>query len=375
MKFEINTRIAKDYIRKVSSLVPNFSELPENSGVLITVFDTKVEMKSKNSYVSIKLETNDLNSMQIFETGSILIKGKMLNEIVSKMSGDKIEFTKVDENILIIKSDDAEYEVNLLDRTNYMEENIDYGSALGDEIVISAKSFKEAIAKTQIAVPEKHQRKILQGINVTSDGGVIRFIGTEGIRIQKVELQGQSQEMNHTINIKTAKELVKIMPESGDIQLKFNQGTLTVKAGETLIKGRLLEGAYPNVLKPFQANYSKELMIGREDFVSLIDQATVMNQNKQSDTAILKIVISNGVLRFESRELETGYANIKTKNFKFSQEELFSISFNPKYMVDALKATSGEAIKIKMESSVMPMIVQGNDSKTLESLILPFRTN
>lgn len=375
MKFEIKTKIAKDFIRKVSSLVPNFSELPENSGVLITVFDTKIEMKSKNSYVSIKLETNNLESMKILETGSILIKGKMLNEIVSKMSGEKIEFIKIDQNILIIKSDDAEYEVNLLDKENYIEENIDYGTAFGNEVIISAKSFKEAIVKTQIAVPEKHQRKILQGINVTSEEGIVRFIGTDGIRIQKIEIEGRAQELNHTINIKTAKELVKIIPESGNIQLKFNQGILTVKAGETLIKGRLLEGAYPNVLRPFQANYTKKLEISREIFISLIDKATVMNQNKQSDTAILKVVISNGILRFESRELETGYANIKTKKFNFSQEELFSISFNPRYMLDALKATSGEKIEIRMESSIMPMIIQGENSEALKSLILPFRTN
>jgi len=54
--------------------------------------------------------------------------------------------------------------------------------------------------------------------------------------------------------------------------------------------------------------------------------------------------------------------------------ELLKISFNSKYMLDALKVMDSEQIHIGFTGSMQPIIIKPADSTPLLQLILPYRT-
>jgi DNA polymerase-3 subunit beta len=356
MKFEIKTKEVKEYIKKMSSLVPNFSALPHESGVLITVEETKIIFKSRNEYVSLKLVSNDLNEVKIIEIGSVLVKGKMLNEIISKMSGETIIFTKIDERILFVKSDDSEYEINLLCEENYENFDINYSVEEGFGFAADSKKFKNALQKVIPAVPEKHQRKILQGINIKSEGTKVFFTATNGTRIHRVNIE-LSQELNidKTINIKSVKEILKVLSENKETNFKIGKEYLIIEDKEFTIKTRLIDGAYPDVSKPFNFDYPIELTIGKQNLLDLLERTTIMSTNQE--TGIVKMIINNGSLRFESREIEIGYSNVKTEEYEFNLDKRYEISFSPKFMFDAIKAVDNEELKIDFMEGEQPIKV------------------
>ena len=376
MKFEIKTKVAKEYLKKVSSLVPNFSALPSESGVLISVHETRVVFKSKNEYIAIKLENNDLTEVKIIEEGSILVKGKMLYEIVSKMSGDMVSFIQVDKNILIVKSDDSEYEINLLNSEEYEEFAIAYASTEGVELRVKSEEFKHGLQSVAIAVPEKHQRKVLQGINIKNTDGKTVLIGTDGVRIHKANLSGAaSAEFNHTINIRTVKELLKVLSDTEEIRIKFTESEIIIEEKKMLINARLLDGVYPDVQKPFDIEYTNNLVIRKEVILDMLDRSTILSSNKLSETAILKMIIVNGMLRLESREIEIGYANTKTDRFTFDSDNPFAVSFNPRFLSEAIKTLDSKRIRMQFLNPNMPILVTAKDSKQIETIVLPFKTN
>ena len=373
MKFEIKTKEVKEYIRKMSSLVPNFSALPHESGVLITVEDTKVVFKSRNEFVSLKLETNDLNIIKIIETGSVLVKGKMINEILSKMNGENVVFTKIDDNILFIKSDDSDYEINLLNEDNYENYDINFSVEEGQELIFDASKFKESLQKVIPAVPEKHQRKILQGINVKGNDGIIFFTTTDGTRIHRVKIETQTHlEVDKTMNIKSVKEIMKVLSDNKETKFKVGSEYLVIEDKELIIKTRLIDGVFPEVSKPFAIDYNIELEISKELMIDLLERTTILSSNTAE--GIVKMIINDGELRFESREIEIGYSNVKTNNFKFNYPNRFEISFSPKFMFDAIKAVNNEMLKIDFSQSTNPIKIWSKEAIDFEAIVLPYKT-
>ena len=375
MKFEIKTKEIKEFVKKVSSLVPIFSALPHESGVLISVDETKVTLKSRNEYIALKVETNDIDTFKVVESGKVLVKGKMLNDIISKMTGSTITFSKIDRNILVIKSNDAEYEINILNEDNYEDFDINYSVEQGNEFIVKAKEIKESIQKVIPAVPEKHQRKILQGVNIHYEEGKIIFTATNGTRIHRASLASNyDMAIDSTINIKSVKEILKILSDNKEAKFKFSNNYLVIEDKHVVIKTKLIDGVYPDLSKAFSFGYTKELVIEKELFLELLDRSTLLG-NAKTENGITKIIINNGELRFEAREIEIGYSNVKTTNFKFNYDERFEITFSPKYMEEAIKALNNKKVRISMSESANPIKIWSKETVDFEAIVLPYKTN
>ncbi|MNT83064.1 DNA polymerase III subunit beta [compost metagenome] len=54
--------------------------------------------------------------------------------------------------------------------------------------------------------------------------------------------------------------------------------------------------------------------------------------------------------------------------------ELLKISFNSKYMLDALKVVDSDKVRIGFTGSMSPIIIQPEDGTPILQLILPYRT-
>ena len=87
------------------------------------------------------------------------------------------------------------------------------------------------------------------------------------------------------------------------------------------------------------------------------------------------MIIVNGMLRLESREIEIGYANTKTDRFTFDSDNPFAVSFNPRFLSEAIKTLDSKGIRMQFLNPNMPILVTAKDSKQIETIVLPFKTN
>ncbi|MNL89631.1 DNA polymerase III subunit beta [compost metagenome] len=55
--------------------------------------------------------------------------------------------------------------------------------------------------------------------------------------------------------------------------------------------------------------------------------------------------------------------------------ELLKVSFNSKYMLDALKVIDSDKVRIGFTGSMSPIIIRPEDNSPILQLILPYRTS
>ncbi len=373
MNFKIKTKILKKYLKHLALGIPPVAHRPELYGVAIDVYDNRVVFQIRNDYFDLKIEEVDLNVLEIVAPGKILVKAKTLNEIVQKIEDEDIELIAIDKNILVVKSEDSEYELNLLNSDKYERAIFNYDQGL--ELKIDSFDFKNLIQKVVVAGNEKSSRRILQGVNLIYKDGIINAFATDNVHISFAKTRAKAeQDFEKIIPIKILKELIRIFDERGELTLIFFDQKLIVQAENAIVQTNLIEGKFPNLLDMFPQEFKFKLLTQKEELITLIDRTTILNPNKTSTSLLVKLIINNDELSFESRELEIGYANVTTKNFTFEGENIFQISFSPKYIIEALKNIDNEMVEIKFNSSQEPFIINGQNDNNFKSLILPFRT-
>ncbi len=220
MKIRIKTNALKKTIYKLIIVVPSVSHRPEFMGIKIDAQENTIIFQARNEKMDLQMAESDKNNFNTFENGSILIKARTINEIVGKMSGEWIELTKVDENLVIVKefnnadSHDhiSKYEINLLNIDGFGE--ISFTNTPIFEFNINSNDFKNVINNVSYAGNENSPRIILQGIEFKMEDNKIKATATDTMRIATTEIDFNIEKEDAVIlPIKVMREVIKIIEQ------------------------------------------------------------------------------------------------------------------------------------------------------------------
>lgn len=350
MKFQIKLDILKDYLKRLTYSVQSISSRIEFTGILITVFDNSITFEGRNDYMDTKIEETSITQVKILETGKALIKASMLNEIIQKMDGDSVTFSRVDSNLLTIESKDSNYKINLLSDEKYERATITEN--MKDNLVISSSNFKESISKVIFAGDEFQSKFIFQGVNIVVENGVMTTTVCDGIRIASHKSSQLSDgKINKIIPLKVVKELLKILPTTGEYKFSFSDDKGVVVAKNMINQFSLIEGTFPVYDKHFDLEkYNKTLVVNRSSLINAIERATILNLNKADGSNRVELQIKNNAILIETKEQEIGSAKIELKNVEYKGKEI-NISMSPKIILEGIKSIESEKVTMYLTES------------------------
>lgn len=344
MKFQIKLPLIKDYLKRLTVAIQPVASRVELTGILISVFDNSIVFEGRNDNLDIKIEESTSTDMKIIEPGRALIKANMLNEIVQRMEGDMVTFTKIDSNLITIESNGSKYDMNLLKDDKY--ERASYMESTDENLTISQKDFHKSVSKVIFAGKESHFKFIYQGVNFSIDKGVLTTTVCDGIRIasRKTNINYEGI-LNKIIPIVVVKELLRILPDSGSFNFSFKENKGIVSAGNIVIQFTLIEGTFPSFDKFFNKDdYTSSLSVEKAALLKGVEQVTVLSMNRL-DSSRLAISLSNNLFKLESNEIEIGSADVLINEFKYEGEDL-KVSLSPKILVDVLKISSSDNVSL-----------------------------
>ncbi len=374
MNFKINRIRITEYFKKMAAIAPTIAHHPKWTGMFIEVFDTRIVLEAKSYFSNIKIEISDMLDVKINNTGKVLVKAKMVNEIVSKMKGEFIEFIMVENNLLIIKSEDSEYEINVLEVDDFAKTT--FLTKKDIELIVKTRDFKDVINRIIFAADEKSPRRIFQGINLIFEKNELNAVATDNVRVAWSKISAKANEnFNKTISLKSLKDIIRVLDDKGELKILFFDQKIVITIDEMVVDAALIDGIYPNLLNVFPKKTETSLCIKKEEIVPLIERTVLINTLKVVENIIIKLIVKREKLILESREMEIGYANVSTSKVIFQGEEPFQISFNPNYLLESIKNVKDTNIEIMFNGSDMPFMIKGKDETRFKCLIFPFKTS
>ncbi|MDP5276082.1 DNA polymerase III subunit beta [Chengkuizengella axinellae] len=379
MEFKILKNKLHESIQHVSKAITNRTTIPILSGIKIDAYDQEVILTASDTEISIQSfipkEIEDNPVIEIIREGNVVLPAKFFVEIIRKLPGEYVEI-KVDSSFqTTIKSGTSELQIIGLDPEEYpvlpsIEEN--------NSIMLASDLLKSMIKQTSFSISTNESTPILTGILWNLSNKNLKFVATDRHRlasreISNIEVSEDLNLGNIVISGKTLNELNKLLPDQNQmIHIVFANNQVLFKIDSILFYTRILDGIYPDTSKIIPQTFKTEIIVPTKLFLEAIDRAYLLSRENQ--TNIVKMIIRD----HEEIEITSSLTSLGKITEQVKAEridgELIQISFNSKYMLDALKVIDSENIQIGITGTMSPIIIKPSEDTNMLHLILPYRT-
>ncbi|SDN62357.1 DNA polymerase-3 subunit beta [Fictibacillus solisalsi] len=379
MKFQINRSQLIEGVQDVMKAVSSRTTIPILTGIKMVVHSEGMTLTGSDSDISIErlipMEENGEVNLEVQKPGSIVLQARYFSEIVKKMPNDTVEIEVGERFETKLRSGASEFSLVGLDPEEYPrlpqieEQNV---------FSIQGDLLRQIIRQTVFAVSTSETRPILTGVNINLEDNVLSCVATDSHRLAQRTARIESNTeglsfQNVVIPGKSLNELSKIVEESAElVQIVVTDNQVLFKTKNTLFFSRLLDGNYPDTSKLLPSESKTTLGLSTKEFLQAIDRASLLAREGRNNVVKLA-TIDNHTVEISSNSPEIGkvYEHVVTESME--GEEL-KISFNAKYMIDALKAMDCSEIKVLFTGAMRPFLITPVDNEIVKQLILPVRT-
>ncbi|MGS4181559.1 DNA polymerase III subunit beta [Staphylococcus pseudintermedius] len=337
-----------------------------NEGIVLTGSDSEISIE-----ITIPNQVDGQEIINVVEAGSVVLPGRFFVDIIKKLPGKEVKLSTNEQFQTLITSAHSEFNLSGLDPDQYP---LLPQVSSDDALQLPVKVLKNIIAQTNFAVSTSETRPVLTGVNWLIQQNELLCTATDSHRlaVRKLKLEEEIEDKNVIIPGKALAELNKIMTDSEDhIDIFFASNQVLFRVGNVNFISRLLEGHYPDTSRLFPENYEIKLGLNNSDFYHAIDRASLLA--REGGNNVIKLSTGDTQIELSSTSPEIGTVKEEVTANDVEGGNL-KISFNSKYMMDALKAIDNEEVEVEFFGTMKPFILKPKDDDTVTQLILPIRT-
>ena len=370
MKFVIKKNILLDNLLNTSKAISSRNLIPILTGIKFDLKEEGLYLSASDSDISIQTFIKKDDITEIKETGSIVISGKYIVEIIRKLPDSDISIEVVDGFNMIVQTTGSEFNLNGIDPNEFP--NLDLGDTK-NPIILNPVTFKNIVNQTFFCTSISETRPLLTGINFKLNDDMLEVIATDSYRLarKQIELKDKYEnDFNIVIPSKNLVELSRMLDDDKEnVYLHIFSNKVLFKYKNIIFLSRLISGTYPVSSNIIPTDFRIDIECNYNDLYDMIDRASLLTSDKDKNT--IKLTLKNKELMISSNSPEIGKVEEKVV---IDNDGEISISFSSKYMLEAIKSFSSEKIHILMNNDNSPIIVNSDEEKTLTQLVLPIKT-
>ena len=331
MKLKIKRVVLLEALNNVAKAISTKNIIPILSGIKFELHRDRLVVTASDNDITIQTVIEKGDNLIIENTGSIVIKGKYILDIIRKLDSEFINIEIIDD-------------------------------------------FRSMILQTNYACSLDEARVVLTGVNIKIDGKNLELSATDSYRLalrKKLLTNSVNNGADIIIPSKNLSELLKLLSSGADglIEMHLFSNKVIFKFNNILFQSRLISGTYPNTKNLIPNESIFDLKLDCTEFYNMVDRASILNND--TDNNIITLEIKNNLLKITSMSLEIGKVEEK---LEVSCDNDIKISFSAKYMMDALRTIKSRNVILTFVGEIKPILLKNDDSDDLVCLILPIRT-
>ncbi len=376
MKIKIDRQLLLTQLSYISRALPSKTPLPVLMGIKFVVTADGLHLTSSDSDITINtflpLEVNDTQVINIDSVGSIVIPGKYFIEIIKKLTGDTIELSTFENNVITIKCGRSEYTLNGFDAVQYP--NIELLKT-GEPLHIEKQLLKTIIRQTSLSTATGENRPVLTGINFRYENDLLTCVATDSFRLSKkvITLNCNHSPFNIVIPGRSLNELSKILDDANNaVDMYISNNQVLFQFGNLSFQSRLLDGVYPETREFIPTTFGIEIKASYQELLEALDRAALIARDQLSNVVKLNILPEENKLLITAQSPEVGKVEEEVNIEVVTGGEL-RIACSAVFMMDALKAINSSNILIAFNGDMRPFVLRDEYDETTIQLIVPVR--
>lgn len=374
MKITINKNNLLTPLKLVFNVVESNSVNPTFNRVLLkTINQNELALIGSNSFISIKTIIKE--GLTIKETGGILVNGRILYSIISKIDNPELALELIDNSVLRISTPNFSSDINIYEENSYPNINFDFSG--WDKLLLPTNFIKEIIYKlSNITSPlgKDNYYPVLKGILI--DGArvdaQVEAISTDGVHLIYIKTPFNGSKFKIIVNAAIFKYITDLIDLDKEIIFYVQKNNLIIQIKDFLFSCRLIEGDYPSSIKAIEETKEFKFIVDKRKFINALEKGLIVGGGEKKPSIALQINVNK--LKLTSRSVEWGssYEELDIEGYTGDNIRLL---LNIKTLSNLIKNIESEKIEFRFSNNAKPIAVLDQSNPNYFSIIMPIRNN
>lgn len=289
--------------------------------------------------------------------GSVVVAKKTVDIIKSLPDGDVS--LELKGNKVLIKGKKGKFELTVIQANDFpIIKPVEDASS----IKVKGELLSEAVKKVSFACAKDESRPIFTGLYFDLKETGACLVGTNTHRLAKLPIQiAFGKEGSILAPVDIWQEASSLFAGKEAIKISWSKNEISFQTADTVLKGRLIEGKYPDYNKVIPAATKLSFIVDVQELLETVER--VGQVSKTEEYNLIYFELSGSFLMVSAKNQELGVADETIAiQEPLCEEESFRIAFNAKYLTDGLKAIGSGKILFKANTSLSPAVIVPHES-------------
>ena len=367
MRIKCKKSILSEGISIVSKAVSNKTTMPILQCILVEAVGGRIKLIANDLELGIETFIDGT----IIEEGKIALEAKFFSDIVRKLPDSEIDIETNSDYKTTVYCEKTKAVVPC--RSG---EDFSYLPVIEKEksISISQMTLRDVIRQTIFSISDNENTRLMTGECFEIKNNKLSVVSLDGHRIsmRNIELKGENPDIKVVVPGKTLQEVSKILSGGIDdeVSIFLSDNHILFEFEDTRIVSRLIEGEYFKISQMLSIDHKIVVKANKRDLMAIIDRASIFIQETDKKPIVVSVKNDNNMyLRVDTN---IGSLNEELEITKEGEEII--IGFNPKFIMDALRAIDDDTVNIYMYDSKSPCIIKDAEESYIY-IILPININ
>ncbi|MGL4950401.1 MAG: DNA polymerase III subunit beta [Mycoplasma sp.] len=375
MKVNILSTTLNKILRKAAGIVSSGNINPIYDGILIKADKDTNTLNFVTLNDSVKFNYVQTEDLTVYESGTVFVKYKNLDAIISKMPSDEITLEKVDTNSLRITKTNFELNINIMDEKIFID--IDFNvDENWKQFKLNSNLFSLVEKKLFHCCLSKLEKvSHLNGVyfDTTTTEGKIFCSSTDSYKVAMLNKDYSGLQFKLIFEQDLIKFINANISPDREINFYITNTNLYLKWDNITLISKINNTMYPNIYNAFNlpSGFTK-FNINSADLQRVVERGIFIVTGSKNPVVLIKSIKPQIEVSYKSTDIGSSFENLTADKF---EGEDFSTILNSKFFISILKAFEGHSIEVNYLDPNKQIVLIDNDDKDYKQLILPLRVN
>ncbi len=351
MKFSLAKQVFLDGLNKVVGVVSTRPSMPILSNVLLEAAEGELKLTATTMELTIQTKVPAM----VEEPGAFTLPAKRLQNIIREMRDGEVK-VELKGNSVAVQSNRAKFNLYGLSADEFPQMPVFKEPR---EFEVPQGMLNKGLRYTEFAIADDDIRYVLNGVYACFQDGKLTLVATDGRRLALFENElefPESQQVCVILRSRAVPELLRLLGESGTVQVRIATDQVAFDFDDTLLITKLITGSYPNYKQVIPNRYNERISMPAQELQEAVRRVALLAAEKKN-TVLFHI--TPGVMEVQSGSADVGDASEEVPIDYDGRE--FSITFNADYVIAPLKAVGENEVVIDLIDASSPGVMRVAD--------------
>lgn len=363
MKIVCNCQSITEAVTNVQRAVSSKSNNPAMEGILFKAEDGLLTV----SGYDLELGITTVIPAEITSPGAVVLNAKLISDIFRKLPDRDVSIEVNEKLMTTIISGAVDFKIIGISADEYPDIPMIHSDSA---ITLKGEALASMISQTLFAIAESDIKPAQKGSLFELQDNVMRLVSVDGYRLaMRTEGLITDEKKNFIIPGKSLSEIVKLIKDGDkDIDIIIGDKHIIFRIESYSVISRLIDGEFMNYSAAIPKSHKTEVKINTRKFISSLERMSLLLSDRIRTP--VRCTIEGGIVKLScSTVLGQAYDEFEAE----MSGESVEIGFNAKYMLDALKNTDTDEVRVQLSGPVSPMVILPSEGDSFLFLVLPVR--